>query len=72
MEYCVFSKHLQTMEAEKLGKTLAKLGVDGVDLTVREGGHIQPVQVKNELPRFQEVLVKQGLKISPFRISGKP
>ena len=47
MEYCVFSKHFQTMGAEKLGKTLAELGVDGVDLTVREGGHIQPAQLKN-------------------------
>ena len=64
MEYCVFSKHLQTMGVEELGKTLAKLGVDGVDLTVREGGHVQPAQVKNELPRFQEVLAKQGVKIS--------
>ena len=52
------------MEVEELGKTLAKLGVDGVDLTVREGGHVQPAQVKNELPRFQEILANQGVKIS--------
>ncbi len=64
MEYCIFSKHLQTMEAEELGKTLAKFGVDGVDLTTREGGYVQPTQVKNELPRFQEILAKQGLKNS--------
>jgi len=64
MEYCIFSKHFQTMEAEELGKTLAKLGADGVDLTTRESGHIQPAQVKDELPRFQEVLAKEGIKIS--------
>ena len=69
MEYCIFSKHLQTMGAEELGKTLANLGVDGVDLTVREGGHIQPVDVKNELPCFQEILAKQGVKISMLTTS---
>ena len=64
MEYCVFSKHFQTMKAEELGKTLTQIGVNGVDLTVREGGHIQPARVKNELPRFQEILGTQGIKIS--------
>lgn len=69
MEYCIFSKHFQTMGAEELGKTLANLGVAGVDLTVREGGHIQPADVRNELPRFQEILAKQGVKISMLTTS---
>ena len=64
MEYCIFSKSFQTMEAEELGKTMTKLGVDGVDLTVRKEGHVQPDQVKYELPRFQEILAKQEVKIS--------
>ncbi len=63
MEYCVFSKSFQVMDAEELGKTLSQMDIDGVDLTVREGGHINPQKVENDLPLFQEILYKYNLKI---------
>ena len=53
MEYCVFSKHLQTMGAEELGKTLAKLGLEGVDLTVREGGISSQFRLKTNYLVFR-------------------
>jgi len=63
MEYCVFSKHLQNLGAKELGRTLAELGVDGVDLTVRTNGHVEPSQVREELPRFRDTLAEEGMKI---------
>jgi len=64
MEYCVFSKHLQSMELKEMGKALSRLGLDGVDLTTREGGHVEPSRVKEDLPKFWEILGETGIKIS--------
>jgi len=69
MEYCVFSKHFQIMNAEQLGRTLSEMEIEGVDLTVREGGHILPEKVEKELPLFQETLSKYNLKISMLTTS---
>ncbi|HUV12018.1 MAG TPA: sugar phosphate isomerase/epimerase, partial [Acidobacteriota bacterium] len=35
---CVFSKHLQWLDFKGVGEFAAKVGFDGVDLTVRPGG----------------------------------
>jgi sugar phosphate isomerase/epimerase len=66
MEFCLFSKFFQSMDADRLGKTISKLGLSGVDLTCREGGHIDvsKADIKEELPRFRETLAKHGIKIS--------
>src|SRR5258705_11616553 len=40
LKIVVFSKHLQWLDGEGLARTAAELGFDGVDLTVRTGGHI--------------------------------
>lgn len=64
MKLCVFSKHFQSMDAEKLGKTISsEFKLDGVDLTVRNNGHIKPSDVKSELSRFKDILNKYGLDI---------
>ena len=49
---CFFSKHLPRMNGRELGRTLKALGFDGVDLTVRPGGHVDPKRVAIELPVF--------------------
>jgi len=64
MQLCVFSKHFQDLDADALGKTLAGLGVPGVDLTVRREGHVEPVKVATDLPRFGEILRGHGVKIT--------
>jgi len=69
MEFCVFSKHFQTMGADELGRCLSDLGVAGVDLTVRPGGHVEPEKVKEELPRFQQTLAGHGIKVSMLTTS---
>src|SRR5262249_15868940 len=37
---CLFSKHLPAMNWARMAQPVNKLGVGGVDLTVRPGGHV--------------------------------
>ena len=60
---CFFSKHLPRMNADRLGATLKKLGFDGVDLTVRPKGHIDPARVAQDLPPFVAGLRQHGLAV---------
>jgi len=64
MELCMFSKRLQELSFKELGRTLKELGFDGVDLTVRSGGHIKPEEVRDKLPEAKEILASQGINIS--------
>jgi L-ribulose-5-phosphate 3-epimerase len=60
---CLFSKHLQFLGFEELSEALAKIGFDGIDLTVRKGGHIEPEHVKQELPKAIKAAAKGGIAI---------
>ena len=60
---CVFSKHLQFLGYEDLAKTCKDLGLDGVDLTVRAGGHVLPENVTTDLPRAVEAIRGEGLDV---------
>ncbi|MGI8422619.1 MAG: sugar phosphate isomerase/epimerase family protein [Chloroflexota bacterium] len=62
MRYVMFSKHLQTMSVAEAGKTIKSLGFDGVELTVRPGGHVVPDKVEQDLPRAVEELRAAGLE----------
>jgi sugar phosphate isomerase/epimerase len=39
-DYCIFSKHLQSLEIGEAAETAAEAGFTGIDLTVRPGGHV--------------------------------
>jgi sugar phosphate isomerase/epimerase len=58
-----FSKHLQWLKWEPMAETAAELGFDGIDLTVREGGHVLPERVKEDLPKVARIVRKAGLDI---------
>jgi L-ribulose-5-phosphate 3-epimerase len=60
-EICVFSKHLQFLDYEEMAETAAEIGFDGVDLTVRKGGHVLPENVERDLPRAVKAVEKAGL-----------
>src|SRR5688500_18484460 len=60
---CFFSKHLPRMNGRELGRTLKALGFDGVDLTVRPGGHVDPKRVTNDLPVFVDAIRHEGLAV---------
>ena len=61
---CLFSKHLHHIEDyDELAAAYRDLGLDGCDLTVRNGGHVLPGNVAEDLPRAAEAFDKVGLSI---------
>jgi sugar phosphate isomerase/epimerase len=69
LKVCVFSKHLHFLQGEELAKATAKLGFDGIDLTVRPGGHVDPARVAQDLPPLVKILRANGLEV-PMITSG--
>lgn len=65
----VFSKHLQWLNYEDAAQLAAEIGFDGLDLTVRPGGHVLPENVEEDLPRAVEAIRKAGLKTHMFTSS---
>ncbi|HEX6926962.1 MAG TPA: sugar phosphate isomerase/epimerase family protein [Longimicrobiaceae bacterium] len=59
----VFSKHLQWLEYEELADVVAEAGFDGIDLTVRPGGHVLPERVTKDLPRAVRAARSAGLVV---------
>ncbi len=47
----MFSKHLADLGWRDLGTAVREAGFDGIDLTVRPGGHVLPERVAEDLPR---------------------
>jgi len=58
-----FSKHLQFLDYPALAETVAEAGFDGIDLTVRPGGHVEPAHAEDDLPRAAEAARRAGLAI---------
>lgn len=61
-QICIFSKHLQWLDYNGMAQTAAELGFDGVDLTVRRGGHVLPERVEGDLPKAVEAITAAGIK----------
>jgi len=59
---CVFTKCLQFLSIEDLGAVLGKIGFDGADISVRPGGHIEPKNVKTEIPNAIKMLTNMEWK----------
>lgn len=61
---CAFSKHFQWTDIKEMAEICARLGYEGIDLTVRDGGHVLPERAQNDLPKAAEIIKKAGLKFS--------
>jgi sugar phosphate isomerase/epimerase len=59
---CIFSKHLQWLDYSGMAQITAELGFDGIDLTVRRGGHVLPERVEDDLPKAVEAVKTAGIK----------
>ena len=59
----VFSKHLQSFNYNEMSSFASEVGFDGIDLTVRPGGHVLPERVSQDLPRAVENIRNAGLSI---------
>jgi L-ribulose-5-phosphate 3-epimerase len=60
---CVFTKCLQFLDYDRLGETIARVGFDGADLSVRKGGHVFSENVKVDLPKAIKSLQKAGISV---------
>ena len=61
---CAFEKFLQDLSYDQLADTIAELGFVGIEATVRNGGHVLPERVEEDLPRMVEALKKRGLEVT--------
>jgi sugar phosphate isomerase/epimerase len=64
LKVSVFSKHLRFLEGEPLAAFTTGLGFDGIDLTVRKGGHVEPDRVRQDLPKLVAILRRKSLDVS--------
>ena len=62
-QICLFSKHLQYLNFHEMSEILARTGFDGIDLTIRPGGHIEPENVARDLPEAVKAAQSVGLTI---------
>ena len=60
---CAFSKLFQFLDYDQLSEVFASAGLDGIDLTVRPGGHVEPEKVKTDLPKAVAAARKNGLEV---------
>jgi L-ribulose-5-phosphate 3-epimerase len=63
LDISVFSKCLQWLDYPGMAGIAAEAGFDGVDLTVRAGGHVLPERVEEDLPKAVEAATKAGIHI---------
>src|ERR1700729_3163462 len=61
LKICIFSKHLQWASVHDAAAIARDIGFDGVDLTVRAGGHVLPDRVETDLPAAVEMVWRPGL-----------
>ncbi|HPT32077.1 MAG TPA: sugar phosphate isomerase/epimerase family protein [Prolixibacteraceae bacterium] len=60
----IFSKCLHWMGYEEMAEALAKMGFDGIDLTVRPDGHVEPARVETDLPLAVKAAQKAGIQVT--------
>jgi len=60
----IFSKHLQFLQGESLARGAAEIGYDAIDITVRNGGHVEPEKVRQDLPALVKTIRSRGLDVS--------
>ncbi|MHC4877460.1 MAG: sugar phosphate isomerase/epimerase family protein [Planctomycetota bacterium] len=61
---CVFTKPFNSISFDELADRIAEMGFDGIEAPIRPGGHIEPEQVPDELPKLVDALRKRDLEIT--------
>ena len=61
--FIAFTESFQSLTIPKTCEVFNEIGLSGLDLTVRNGGHIQPADATAELPTAHVVATSAGLDI---------
>ena len=59
----IFSKHLHWASYDEMANVVKDIGFDGIDLTVRPKGHVEPANVEKDLPKAVDAADKKGLEV---------
>jgi sugar phosphate isomerase/epimerase len=62
--FCAFTESFQSWPIPKVCAMFREIGLEGLDLTVRPGGHIQPENAAKELPGAVQAAKENGVRIS--------
>ncbi|WP_158977046.1 sugar phosphate isomerase/epimerase [Cellulophaga sp. L1A9] len=57
----LFSKHLQFLKYTEMSEAALDMGFNGLDITVRKGGHVAPENVATDLPKVAKAMRAVGL-----------
>jgi sugar phosphate isomerase/epimerase len=63
LKVAIFSKHLQFLGGADLARAAAEIGFNGIDLTVRAGGHVEPARAAEELPPLVSLMRQHELDV---------
>jgi sugar phosphate isomerase/epimerase len=63
LKVAIFSKHLQFLGGAELARAAAEIGFDGIDLTVRSGGHVEPARAAEDLPPLVSLIRQHELEV---------
>jgi sugar phosphate isomerase/epimerase len=63
LKVAIFSKHLHFLQGDEVGRAAKEIGFDGVDITVRKNGHVEPERVKQDLPPLVKAIRSHGLEV---------
>lgn len=63
LKVAVFSKHLQFLSGPDLAREASEIGFDGIDITVRSGGHVEPSRAAQDLPPLVSTIRQHGLTV---------
>ena len=63
-EICAFIKFVQSLSYDEMAESIAEIGFDGIESTVRAGGHVLPERVADDLPKQLEAVKRHGLDMT--------
>jgi sugar phosphate isomerase/epimerase len=62
--FIAYGEPLQRLDYRQTADLVADLGFDGLEATVRPGGHVEPERVQDDLPKLVDALRDRGLELT--------
>ncbi len=59
----IFEKVFEALRYDELADALVQIGADGVEATIRPGGHIEPLRAAEEVPKMATAMQQRGKRI---------